>query len=171
MKKILLIFCVLSCGYTYTQELNEFELKSREKADLVFKQVAESQSKESPYILLSTSNSNYLLIIKRKTHYTKIKVTLDTNDSIKIESIKSLGLKDKTLEKAFNSSIYHKGFIGFQSEFYKNGYELSSGATTYFVMKDKHHNRFGESCLSVIIKPNPIDIEIYSYLLMTLIND
>jgi len=171
MKKLLILFFALCIGQSYSQELNDFELESRNKADLVFKEVAESQSENHPYVLFSSGNSFYLIIIDRKTHYTRIKASLTQNDSINVESVKTIKKSSEILEKAFNASLYHKKFIGFQSEFYKNGYELANGAMTYFVMKDKSRNRYGESCLSIIVKPNPIDIEIYNYFVMGIINE
>ncbi|WP_407557854.1 hypothetical protein [Winogradskyella sp. 4-2091] len=171
MKRILILFFALCIGHSYSQELNEFELESRNKADLVFDKIAEFQSENLPYLLFGIGNSSYLIIIDRNTHYTRIKANLIQNDSIEVESIKSLKKTIGILEKAFDISIYHKGFIGFQSEFYKNGYELANGAMSYFVMKDKDRNRYGESCLSVIVKPNPIDIEIYNYFVIGIINE
>ena len=108
--------------------------------------------------------------IERRTHYSRIKVRLDVNDNVQIESIKSIESTDKILKTAFDKSIYHTGFIGFQSEFYNNGYDLAQGSPTYFVMKDEERNRFGESCLSMIVQPNPIDMEVYSYLVNELIS-
>ncbi len=170
LKKIFTLVFILHFGFSFSQEINEFEMESRIKADSVFEKIAKSQSENMPYLIFGSGNQFYIIIIDRKTHYSRIKVSLDSTDNATIESIKSLKYTDKVLKKAFDKSIYHKEFIGFQSEFYKNGYELASGATTYFVLKDKNRNRFGESFLSILVKPNPIDSEIYNYLVRELIN-
>ncbi len=171
MKKILILFFALCFGHSFSQKLNEFELESRNKADLVFKEIAGPQSEDLPYLLFSSGNLFYLIIIDRKTHYTRIKVSLTQTDSIQVDSVKSIKKSNGILEKAFDKSIYQKDFIGFQSDFFKNGYEFASGATTYFVMKDSRRNRFGESSLSIIVRPNPIDGEIYNYLVTEILNE
>ena len=164
MKKILILIIILNSGYSNSQEMNDFEKESRIKADLVFEKTAKSQSENLPYLLLSSGNINYLIIIDKKTFYTQITAFLNPKQSVEIKAVKTIKKPNEILEKAFNKSLYHKGFIGFESEFFKNGYEIASGTTTYFVMKDSERNRFGESSLSFFIKPNPIDVEIYNYL-------
>ncbi len=171
LKKILIVIIILNCGYVYSQEMNDFEKESRIKADLVFEKIAESQSENLPYLLFSSANWNYLIIIDRKTHYTQIKAILKPNQSVEIESIISIKKSTEILQDAFDKSLYQKDFIGFESDFFKNGYELASGATTYFVMKDNNRTRFGESSLSFIVKPNPIKAEIYNYLRNKMLNE
>ena len=77
MKKLLFLSFILCVNFSFGQELNEFELKSRKKADHVFSKIAESQSHNFPYLLLSSGNSYYLIIIDRKTHYTMVKANLE----------------------------------------------------------------------------------------------
>ena len=69
----------------------------------------------------------------------------------------------KAVEKMFDKGIYKKEFITFDSDFFKPEYENSSGNVTYFVFKDKNGERYGEAILSVFIKSNPIDVEVYQY--------
>ena len=170
IKYIFSLILILNFGFSFSQEMNEFEIESRNKADLVFNKVAESQSTDLPYVLLSIGNSDYIITIDRKTHYTQIIAVLKPNDNVEIVSVKSIKKTDKILEKAFDSSMYAKDFIGFKSDFFKDGYESASGGTTYFVLKDGKRQRFGESSLSVIVKPNPIDPKVYGYLVSELIN-
>ena len=71
----------------------------------------------------------------------------------------------------FDKTVYHDGFITFDSDFYQpNGYELASGNLTYFVFKDENGFKYGEAKLSVFIKPNPIDGDVYFYLVSQILN-
>lgn len=171
MKYIISLILIVNFGFAFSQEMNEFEMESRKKADLVFEKSTESESENLPYLMIGSGNQNYLIIIYRKTHFAQIKARIDSDDNIEIETTKSIKSTNKVLVKAFDKSIYKNDFVGFQSDFFKDGYELAIGATTYFVMKDKERNRYGESCLSVIVKPNPINVEIYNYLIRKLVSE
>lgn len=70
---------------------------------------------------------------------------------------------DSILEKAFDKKLYHKEYITFNSPFYKYNHAQSEGNLTYFYLY-KEGIKYGEARLSVFIKPNPIDNQIYDYL-------
>lgn len=61
----------------------------------------------------------------------------------------------------FDTSRYRTDFVTFNTDFYKSGYDTASGNITYFVLKDREGKSYGEARLSVFVKPNPIDAEIY----------
>ena len=151
--------------------LTGYDLESRNKADLVFECLLEVQNiQQTPYVLLSSGNSSYFIILNRKSHYTMVWGKLLEDQSFKVTSLKNQNKSDKLIESAFNIKNYHDGFISWDSEFYADGYEMASGAPTYFVMKDSNGNRFGESVLSMLVSPNPIDKKIYGYMATELIN-
>jgi hypothetical protein len=129
---------------------------------LLFKKI------ENAYLLFSVDDRWFLIIEKKSNFYREY--FLQKNDSTYI-IVKSLKIRKhkKILKKAFNKNIYHKGFINLNSDFYKNGYIFSQGNETYFYYKDKDDNIYGESKLTTIINPNPIDIEIYNFLLTRLL--
>lgn len=152
-------------------ELSGFHLESRNKADfLIDELIEEGHFDLSPYALLASNNTYYLIILDRGTHYSMAWVELEKNGNIKVDKVKNIKTSNSILKKVFDFKDYHKDFISFDSEFYKNGYELASGATTYFVVKDKNGIRYGESVLSMLVSPNPIDKKIYGFMATELIN-
>ncbi len=164
-----IIFCF--CFYfSLSQELNDYELESRKNADFLFNEIIKNQTKKSsPYILLSLGKQHYLVLIDRKSHYTQVRAELKDKE-VDILYVKTIKKGNSVLKKAFDQSIYRKEFIGFESDFFKDGYENAWGSSTYFVMKDSLRNRYGESCLSFITKPNPLDQKVYAHLINELIN-
>lgn len=74
------------------------------------------------------------------------------------------------IEEAFDANKYSKVPIDLNSSFFANGYEYSSGNPTHFYFQDENGEKYGDSHLTVIIKPNPVDIDIYNLLLSELLN-
>lgn len=164
------IFLFLFYNLSIGQELSDFHVESRTKADMVFTKIMEGQKKkDAPYILLASGNSHYVIVQDRFSHYTFIQAELSSGEKIAINKVTTEVKPNKLLKRAFDFSIYHRGFISFSSEFYNNGYDIGSGAPTYFVVKDENGVRYGESVLSVFVKPNPIDAEVYAFLINKLI--
>ncbi len=170
MKKtnlIVLLFCCFLSISSCSQTLNEEDLKSRNNADNLIEKLLDEEVKGRNYVLLCIEGQNCIVIVENKDSYNEYYI----KNSKEVISGNTYNKSNKLLNKMFNKEIYQKGFITFNSDFFKpDGYEVSSGNITYFVFKDKSRNRYGEARLSVLIKPNPIDSEVYTYLIEKLIN-
>ncbi|MEL6926889.1 MAG: hypothetical protein AAFO94_22815, partial [Bacteroidota bacterium] len=59
--------------------------------------------------------------------------------------------------------------IDLNSDFYKSGYDLSTGNPTYFYFSDSEGIKYGESQLTTLVKPNPVNKEIYNLVLTDLL--
>ncbi len=167
-KIITLVFMMISTISCKSQKLNKYEQTSREKADLVVENIFNKEKK--PYVLLSISNKFYLVINKEDNFIQETIVEFKKGEINKTVTNK-IDKTNKLFSNLFNRDDYHKEFIGFQSDFFKNGYEKSNGNMFYFVMKDVDNNRYGETCLSLIIKPNPLRLDLFDYMVYRLVNN
>ncbi len=153
------------------QKLTGYYAESREKADLVFDKIILNQVNQScPYLLFSSGNKHYLIILDRGTHYTIVRANLDLIDKVEIKKVKNEIKPNELLAKAFDFSVYKSEFISFESDFFKEGYEIARGNPTYFVVKDKNKKRYGEYVLSFFVSPVPYNKKVYGYITSTLIN-
>lgn len=164
--------------YCFGQDtLSGYYLKSRVKADFVVQELIKMRHFDtSPYVLLSSSNHYYYIILDRKTHYSKVWVQLDNwidftkSGKVKLTKVINESKPNDQIKGMFDFKKYHENFLSFDSEFYKDGYELASGAPSYFVAKNIEGIRYGESVLSILVSPNPIDKKIYGFMASELIN-
>ena len=159
--------CSLSIN---SQGLKSADNVSRQKADFILKQNLSSIINGKNYLLFSIKDEWYLIIINEGNDFQKYYVKGDT--VIKLSNKECLNINNKEneiLTLAFDKKSYHNGYISLNSDFYKNGYELSQGNTTYFYLQDDKGNKYGESKLTTIINPNPINDKIYNYMLTTLL--
>ena len=169
--KLLFFFILFPSIGVSQRELSGFYLESRQKADSVYSKIIERETKSNnPYLLISSNNQFYLVVLDRDSHYTMVHCEFNQNGAIDIQKVINQEKSNTILNRAFDTSGYHTGFISFDSEFFKDGYEIAYGSPTYFVLKNSEGKRFGESVLSVLVKPNPIDPEVYGYLFSALIN-
>ena len=141
---------------------------SRDKAMNTVKDNCSDCILNNSYLLYSIADKWYLVIIETLDSYEEYFVSSDILGFEKRSSIK-IKKPNAILEKAFNKELYHKGFINLNSDFYKSGYEVSEGNGTYFFLKGKDGTIYGESRLTAFVKPNPINEEVYNYLLMRLL--
>ena len=172
MKNLLYLSFLLISGATFSQDkLEGYYAESREKADLVFEKIILNQVNQScPYVLFSSGNQSYVIVLDRGTHYTIVSANLNLIEKVEIKKVKNETKPNELLAAAFDFSIYKREFMSFESDFFKEGYEIASGNPTYFVAKDKNGERYGESVLSFFVSPNPIDKKVYGYLATTLLN-
>ncbi|MDH7444175.1 hypothetical protein [Aquimarina sp. 2201CG14-23] len=165
---VLAFFLLTSCK---GQNLNDFLEKSQIKSSLVTNEVLRKKgNNKNPYLLFSISDSLYLIIENTDSSYLEKIVELTDNEVVNILSVKKNEKSNYILQKGFNKENYYKEFISFESDFYKDGYEIAQGSKTYFVMVDTLGYKYGESILSIIVRPNPIDEELYGYLASKLLN-
>ncbi len=151
-------------------EISGYYLESRKRADLVINKLLEKNYFDiSPYALLSSNNSSYLIILDRNTHFSMAWVELKHFGKIELISVRNEPKSNKELEFIFDFKDYHEEFISWDSDFYKDGYDLAKGASTYFVVRKADGKRYGESVLSMLVSPNPIDTRIYGLMVSELI--
>jgi hypothetical protein len=115
------------------------------------------------YLLFSIADTQYLVVVKHENRYEEYYLTSDSL-GVNIHKRRILRGNRKILTKAFDKKTYHKEYIDLNSPFYSKGYETSSGNTTYFYLKDTNGIRYGETSLTTIISPTPMDKEIYYFL-------
>lgn len=170
MKKIFftfsLIFLFFSCSAQQKATINE-QVDSRTIADSILKVSFKDVSSE--ILLLSISDKWFLIIVNNKNNYEQFFVQINSKNIIQ-KKMNGILKPDPILDKAFDLNQYDKNFKDFNSVEYKD-YRLAQGNETYFVLKDKQNNRFGEFNLSVIIDPTPIGKDIYYYLVSKLLNE
>ena len=165
MKKYILLFSTVMlfnhCGKSQIDNLN------REKASFVLEQTElKSKLSDRPFLLFSINNQLFYIIEKNKENLNAYSIRIDSNEKITAHNQSVVENPPKFLINSFESDVYHKGYVDLNSDFYKSGYEVSDGSPTYFYFSDKNGDIHGETCLTTIIKPNPISEELYGYLLV-----
>ena len=164
MKVILIIFCSFLYFSGCSQSLSDADITSRKKAEIVLNnEVINYKVKGKEHIIFSIADKDFIILVKEGDLYNEYYIKMTKNNVVKILSNTTVQLSKELANSMFNEAQYKKGFTTFSSDFYDSGYELSAGNITYFVFKDEKGRRFGESRLSVFIKPNPIDSLVYNY--------
>lgn len=170
MRQIVVLTCIMiiSLQYCYSQQFNSADSLSRAKAKDISNIIAD-KTLNNNHLLFSIGNKWYLMVVEHQDYFEEFYFQEDT--LLKCSKVYSMKIDKPNvmLEKAFDKDLYHKDFINLNSDFYKTGYDISEGNTTYFYFRDKDGNVFGESRLTILIKPNPINNEVYNYLLMKLL--
>lgn len=168
MSKIILIITIwlLTVTPTFSQKIDSTGNISREKSSSVLCQI---NIKSNNYLLFSISDRWYLIIKDCGNYYVEyyINVLPFNSSELKIKSLR-INKPNKILSQAFDKKIYYKNYITFDSPFFKNKELTSEGNTTYFFLSEKGR-KFGEARLSVFIKPNPINEDVYNYLKINLL--
>lgn len=169
MKNYIFLLCSLLLTLTSckSQELNSFEKLSRNRAEQVASYFLENENK--PYILFSLANYDYIIIVDSGLYYSESILTY-YEDQIKLVSTQKITKPNKLFDSSFDTNNYLSGFTSITSDFFKGNEAESYGGTTYFVMTDIEGNKYGESSLSLMVIPNPIDKKIYGYLAKKIIN-
>lgn len=157
---VLLLFS-LSFNACSQEKKEEHETKAVKKVEDILNNKTENKER----VIFSVADREFLVVVKDADSYVEYFLAKEEGSSeIKLEYTE-IKKSSNIFNKMFNKSNYKKEFITFDSDFFKpNGYELSSGNITYFVFKNKIGEKYGEARLSVFIKPNPIDQEVYLYL-------
>ncbi len=161
IKKLLVsLFLLFNLFSILGQELEEEDLNSRNNAESIISNYLSDKATNKKHIIFSVSEKYFLVLVENIDSYEEI--YLSNEEGIVIKRTKFKKPKD-LFEKIFNVDNYKKGFINFNSDFFSDGIEISIGSVTYFVMKDELGKRYGESRLCMLIKPNPIDLDIHYY--------
>lgn len=166
MRYIVVLTCIMTIFLQccYSQQINSADSLSRAKAKDVSNFIAD-RTLNNNHLLFSIGDKWYLMVVEYRDYYEEFYFKGDT---LKINPIK-VDKPNNILKKAFDKDSYQKDFINLNSDFYKSGYEISEGNTTYFYFRDKDGSVYGESKLTTLIKPNPINDEVYNHLLMKLL--
>jgi len=133
---------------------------SRENAENIISEKFKEKIKEKNFVVFSIAEKDYLVVIENEDEYTEY-YTQYQDGKITSSITFSVGKEDRLYKKMFDKSGYRTDFVTFNTAFFKPSYEKASGNITYFVLKDKKGKSYGESRLSVFVKPNPIDAEVY----------
>ncbi len=161
-------------------------LESRVKADIVLSKLDTILGRK---ILFSLRDKDYLIIFKQDSCYREYVLKVDSvcnilaikeiDSDVEIKKIKAKRflskrnrkllkrlLEDKqTIMDAFDTSLYHTGFITSLPD----DATLAEGAPSYFVMKDEKNKRYGEYRLPSITAPCPINTNVWSYVIRKLL--
>ncbi|CAL2080185.1 conserved exported hypothetical protein [Tenacibaculum sp. 190524A05c] len=116
------------------------------------------------YMLFSIENSEYLIVEKKGESFKEHFVEVNEQNIITNVIQKSIQ-KNTTLNRAFNKELYFKDYVDLESPYFIARNSFSQGKPIYFYYKDKDGNMYGESKLTTIIHPNPIDLSVFGYLL------
>jgi uncharacterized protein YpmB len=165
-KKYILLFYIailcFSCGMSQSQENNTNRNKAIsviEKADL------NDNVNNKPYLLFSINDKLYHIVVKNKTVLEEYSIVVKDDNKVTSYSQGIIENPKNFLLESFNSDTYQKEYIDLNSKFYESGYEISNGNPTYFYFKDKNGKIYGESKLTTIINPNPLNTDMYNYML------
>jgi len=165
MKKLKLIYLILFImstsisGCSQNKPIKEDYVSRKNASDFIENNFEEIVSGKN-YVVFSIAEKDFLVIIENKDAYQEYFAKY--NDG-KISSKKSstISKDNEVYSKMFDFESYRTDYITFNTDYFKSGYENASGNITYFVLKDKLGKSYGEARLSVIVKPNPIDAEVY----------
>lgn len=164
MFKIIIITLCFSCfNISCAQKLSEIDMTSRQNAESIINTYFSDKVENSSYVVFSIADKDFVVVIEKEKAYKEYYIRKDSTE-------KNIQIKDTIYNKSnalfkkmFNKELYHKEFITFTSDFFKPEYELAKGNSTYFVLKNEE-KRYGEVRLTVFVQPNPIDFEVYNYL-------
>lgn len=159
------IYLALSCSLfmcqSCAQPLTKEELASRDAADYVISKHFKDKVKNKDYIVFSVGDAQFIILTKNQNTYLEYYFDKSREETVVLDTL--FQNDTEVFKRMFDKSSYHKDYISFGSDFYKNGYEISSGNITYFSYVTRHGKRYGESRLSFFIKPIPIEPDIYFY--------
>jgi len=155
---IILLFYITCCHAQQNEDkIDLLALMSRQKADMVLNHF---DSLDEAKILYSLKDEHYYVVFQKGNKFKEYYVHLGSTGRIReIKQLENRIENKDILSKAFDPTIYHSSFKTDMPEA-----TYVSGVPSYFVMKDKDGDRYGEYSLSSLILPSPIEGEIYAYL-------
>ncbi|WCM41676.1 hypothetical protein MG290_12075 [Flavobacterium sp. CBA20B-1] len=157
-----LFFISVNC-FSQNNE-NYFKLKI-EKVEQDYRKILNNRK----YIIYSTPYKMHLLFLKDGSFYNFIFKSEYEEDFVLDDFV--VNKSDDIIQNLFNSSNYEKGVIDFNSHFYiKNPIITSIGLSTYFSLNDGYQSRYCEYFLTIAVKPVPMNLEIYQYLSLLILN-
>lgn len=150
----------LSCNAQDKSRNDSLVNASRARVDLVLQKLAIS----SETLVYSIEDKYYYVAIKNECDYIERYVVLDSMGDIQKNTLLKTRRKDKKILKT-----------AFILENYSNDLSMDipkasyvRGRTSYFVVRDKNHKRYGEYRLPVFSLPPPINKDVYGYIIKRL---
>jgi len=169
MKIQLVLFFVLIPFASFPQTLlSPWALKSRQRADSVVNTLLNKEAASCPIIVFSAADKFFIVEVKKNDGFYEYYFERESRGRRRAINKTIFSISDKLKKKMFDTTIYRKGYITYESDFFKSPPKVASGGITYFVLKDENGKRFGEARLSEFVYPNPIDPHIYLYFVQKL---
>jgi len=162
LKLISLVILLLSIsiqGCSQNEPVKE-DYISRQNAENLINEKFKKKTSGKKYVIFSIAEKDFIVIIENKNFYSEHYIQYENGKEKKSKKT-DIKKTNNFYIKMFNKGNYRTDFVTFNTDFFKSGYETASGNITYFVLKDKSRKSFGEARLSVFVKPNPIDAEVY----------
>ncbi|TCP27979.1 hypothetical protein EV195_101138 [Tenacibaculum skagerrakense] len=156
---LLVVTSIVVPNKLYSQPEEDFK-----KAQFVINQLFKNK-KPSSYILLSTENKEYLIVEKKENTYVEHFIIVDKNNKITKVVNNQENYDATVLNRAFNKSNYHQEYIDWKETYAPVRNAFSGGKPVYFYYRSNDGNVYGETSLTSIVHPNPIDVSVYGYLL------
>lgn len=160
-----ILFLIMSCSLLTCKAQFDMEkvdsaaVDSRIKADHVlelFKDV------KSPKLLCGLSNKYYYILTQEEEIYMEFYVETDEQGGI-VKKLPLVCSKKRNAEisklNPFDFSKYHWGFVKRVANV-----KYESGLLSYFVVKDKNGDRYGEVSFLAMTLPFPFDSDLYLYI-------
>ena len=156
---LLVVTSIVVPNKLYSQPEEDFK-----KAQFVINQLFKNK-KPSSYILLSTENKEYLIVEKKENTYVEHFIVVDKNNKITKVVNNQENYDATVLNRAFNKDNYHQEYIDWKEAYAPVRNAFSGGKPVYFYYRCNDGNVYGETSLTSIVHPNPIDVSVYGYLL------
>lgn len=148
--------------HSFSQLVTSEDSLSRVRADIIVTEVIGEEIRGKCYLLLSIADKYYLIMTKVGEYYKEYYVI----DSKIVKERRRKLSKDTIIENAFDTTGYRTKFLSLNSSDFE--YEVADLRPTYFYFSDLNGKKYGESRLTILIKPVPIKGEIYYHLLVKL---
>lgn len=155
----ILLLSVSMQGCSQNKPIKE-DYVSRENAEKLINENFKSKVDGKNFVLFSVAEKNYLIVVENDNEYMEYYSEYE-DGKITTSKTFSVDKKNRLYQKMFDKNSYRTDFVTFNTDFYKSGYDTASGNITYFVLKDSKGKSYGEARLSIFVKPNPIDAEVY----------
>lgn len=160
MKKISVLILLLLPLFCFSQDestsLDFSAYHSRAKADSVLEAI---ENHHSLKMLYSVRNTEYYIIVKKDNIYEEFFIVAKEIKDLKITRLKGEKHKRRMFRRIFELKKYHTDLITKMPNA-----KFIQGDLSYFVVKDKNGNRFGEFSLPFLTVPSPIDKKIYAFI-------
>ena len=165
MKKVFLILVFL-LSITSIAQKNDFVSCKRSKVEMEFSHLLSNEN----YIIYSTPKKLLLFIMKSDEIYFYFEFDSESDES-DYELNQIFNIDPKIGNLLFNKDNYIKGYIDFNSEFYKEGITSSiSSSPLYFSYNESTNQKFCEYHITVVITPSPIEKKIAYILYLYLVD-
>lgn len=164
MKVFFVLIYLLLFQHSFSQLVTRGDSLSRVRADIIVTEVIGDEISGKCYLLFSIADKYYLIITKVGKYYKEYYIV----DREIVKEKYCRVSKDTIIEHAFDTTGYRTEFLSLNSLDFK--YEVADLEPTYFYFRDLNGKKYGESRLTLLIKPVPIKGKIYYHLLDKLVS-